>query len=663
MKKMKKILSVILTLAMVLGMSVTTFAVEPETDPAPNPPAGGSNGTSTTTVSAKGDRTDKGTITVNGFYDWWVVDEKGQPVTDSDGKIQSQLTITAYQIVEARYESHQSYNGNIGNNDGVFSGYKAIYNDNITDETKKIDVKNFTDTSVSEAQLTAIVDYITAPGNSAISGTSHVMTLDRSSATTASATVDNLPVGSYLIMVTGAESRVYNPVVASIYYTTDDDGNAIDGGNVTLSLATTTPWVKVSETPEVEKNVVTKKEENGNITEIQASDHGTANIGDELTYQVIINPIPSYGGTHPVLNIEDTLSAGLDFVPNSVEVKIYGKDENPNTVADINKGKVFASSNYIVTPPDASNGKKLTVDFVLKNPTSGNGYTLDTHAGKKVVITYRAKLNDNAAINEKENFNTVKLNYTRDSKLNSDDVTDNKTDKTYTYTFDIDGGVTGQDKTTITEGILTKTGEDKSSSHLNEKALAGATFTLYTKNPDTLGANESSEDYIYKNGDKKTNANAEKGFGGTVTSNSDGQLPIRGLEAGTYYLKETAAPSPYTLNAHVFKIVITPEYYTEDDKSKNNIPDGYEVNQLKSWTITIDGQTTNTFKVVNTSTVHVNEKDGQNGTITPVEIKNTKIASLPSTGGIGTTIFTFGGCAIMILAAALFFISRRKSAK
>nr|WP_289072475.1 LPXTG cell wall anchor domain-containing protein [uncultured Blautia sp.] len=42
---------------------------------------------------------------------------------------------------------------------------------------------------------------------------------------------------------------------------------------------------------------------------------------------------------------------------------------------------------------------------------------------------------------------------------------------------------------------------------------------------------------------------------------------------------------------------------------------------------------------------------------------DTKLSSLPSTGGIGTTIFTIGGCLIMIVAAGLFFASRRKSAK
>ena len=44
-------------------------------------------------------------------------------------------------------------------------------------------------------------------------------------------------------------------------------------------------------------------------------------------------------------------------------------------------------------------------------------------------------------------------------------------------------------------------------------------------------------------------------------------------------------------------------------------------------------------------------------------MKDTKLSSLPSTGGIGTTFFTLGGCAIMILAAGLYFALRRKTEK
>lgn len=43
------------------------------------------------------------------------------------------------------------------------------------------------------------------------------------------------------------------------------------------------------------------------------------------------------------------------------------------------------------------------------------------------------------------------------------------------------------------------------------------------------------------------------------------------------------------------------------------------------------------------------------------QLNDTKLSALPSTGGIGTTIFTIAGCVIMIAAAGLFFASRKKS--
>ena len=46
-----------------------------------------------------------------------------------------------------------------------------------------------------------------------------------------------------------------------------------------------------------------------------------------------------------------------------------------------------------------------------------------------------------------------------------------------------------------------------------------------------------------------------------------------------------------------------------------------------------------------------------------VEIPNTKLNALPSTGGIGTTIFTIAGCLIMVTAAGLFFASRKRTNK
>ena len=66
-------------------------------------------------------------------------------------------------------------------------------------------------------------------------------------------------------------------------------------------------------------------------------------------------------------------------------------------------------------------------------------------------------------------------------------------------------------------------------------------------------------------------------------------------------------------------------------------------------------------KGVNSTTVTT---DSGKGSGTALEhITNITMTSLPSTGGIGTTIFTIGGCAIMILAAALYFATRRKTVR
>ena len=100
-----------------------------------------------------------------------------------------------------------------------------------------------------------------------------------------------------------------------------------------------------------------------------------------------------------------------------------------------------------------------------------------------------------------------------------------------------------------------------------------------------------------------------------VKTNAEGKIVVEGLNVGTYHFKETKAPEGYSINT-----------------------DGKDI------TLTQTG--------VATAIVKVSGK-----------LKDTKLNALPSTGGIGTTIFTIGGCAIMIVAAGLFFATRRKTQK
>ena len=92
---------------------------------------------------------------------------------------------------------------------------------------------------------------------------------------------------------------------------------------------------------------------------------------------------------------------------------------------------------------------------------------------------------------------------------------------------------------------------------------------------------------------------------------------MKGLDEGTYWFKETKAPSGYSINAAGKQVTITLPTAKDDGKLEN---------------VSVGATLT-----------------------------DTKLSALPSTGGIGTTIFTIGGCAIMIAAAFLFFASRKKN--
>lgn len=557
MKKMKKFFAMFLALAMVLGMSVTTFAANNGDD--------GKVGTDD----------DKGTITVSG-----IVANKGT----------TPVSVTAYQIIKAKYD----------NGGKTFAGYEVV--DKYKTALASIN---------TNADVTLNIDNVNAVVAVGFTGeTAYPMSNTTKAPTVYAAEV---PVGTYIVMIQNADTVIYSPVIVSVAYTDSQGGNAFVEGSVNV-IADGNAWVKESSEPSVDKKA---KESATAETEVNSVD-----IGDTVYYDVDITPVPFYNGTSPVLNIVDNLSAGLTL--NNTPVTAAGVTTNPGIVVkgtnqDNEEVTLTENTDYTVT----ISGQQLTVNFVVNG-----SYKLNNYQGKKVTVSYNATVNNNAVINEHANDNGVTLNFTRDSNQNGNDGT--KNDKTYTYTFDIGGAVAGS----VTESMLTKTGETLPGTSTPVK-LGGAEFTLYTKATEKVVNGETV--YTVAETDKYTNTV----FNGTATSaQNTGKLSINGLAAGTYYLKETKAPAGYSLNEHVFVIKIDPTY--ADD------------GQLISWKITID------------------DKDGEftvnNGTATAtkelkVEIPNTKITTLPSTGGIGTTIFTVGGCAIMIIAAGLYFSLRRRTVK
>lgn len=142
----------------------------------------------------------------------------------------------------------------------------------------------------------------------------------------------------------------------------------------------------------------------------------------------------------------------------------------------------------------------------------------------------------------------------------------------------------------------------------NEKntALAGAVFELY--DAGTGGNKVSFYTAVDENGNVIGNAVTE------VTTGDDGQANFYGLKAGTYYLEEIKAPEGYNILKDRVKIVVS-----ED------------------------------------TTVFVEEEEAAD-----ITIVNTKGFTLPTTGGMGTTIFTIGGVILMAGAAVLIIRMNRK---
>lgn len=104
-----------------------------------------------------------------------------------------------------------------------------------------------------------------------------------------------------------------------------------------------------------------------------------------------------------------------------------------------------------------------------------------------------------------------------------------------------------------------------------------------------------------------------------VFTDAEGNVVVEGLDIGTYTFVEKTAPTGYSINENAKDIVL-------------NITDEGEAEDGKAVKIYADAGS----------------------------IADTKLLALPGTGGVGTTIFTVGGCAVMIAAAFLFFANRRK---
>lgn len=151
-------------------------------------------------------------------------------------------------------------------------------------------------------------------------------------------------------------------------------------------------------------------------------------------------------------------------------------------------------------------------------------------------------------------------------------------------------------------------------------ALSGAEFVLYKKSGVT-------KSYLTANGNKLTGWTTEENSATKFTSDNNGNISISGLDAGEYYLKETKAPDGYNKLTDDIKVVLTEEY-----NESTNVG-------------------TASFAYSN-----VTKED-------KVEVENNAGTTLPSTGGMGTTVFYVVGGGLMAVAVVLLVTKKRMENK
>ncbi len=229
------------------------------------------------------------------------------------------------------------------------------------------------------------------------------------------------------------------------------------------------------------------------------------------------------------------------------------------------------------------------------------------------------------------NTNTAKLEYSANNNIHS------KTDVTKHYTFGIDTSIKG----TTGEGTPSKTGEFIKINTDGDVSYNEKGEVTKTEKTELLDGAEFQLHIGSATGDLFTNANGED----TFVTDKNGRLEINGLDSDVeYYLVETKAPTGYKLLATAIRVKITASI-AED--------------VLTGYTVDINGEETHyTYNEKDGITTLVNDADHPSN---PFGFENTKLGELPSTGGMGTYLFTIVGVVLMACAAGAFFMSRKKT--
>lgn len=341
-------------------------------------------------------------------------------------------------------------------------------------------------------------------------------------------------------------------------------------------------------------------------------------VGEVLDFYIHVQ-LPDYNNDNVFMTklaLENTLK-GLQYVENSAGV--YNTEDIAGETPTANAFTVDA------VPAYADGSQTVTFNLIYKN-IKGTG-------GVSAYLHFKAKVMPEAAAAGKTATAETKLDYTFSLEPTVTKTTAATTATVYTYAFS-----------------LAKTSDEDIEGGADKKPLTNAGFTLYT-DAEMTAANAVSM--------IKETVGAETYYRPALTGETgetvllanmgtdQNTLLVRGLDAATYYLKETKVPSGYYAPKGGFAVQLTGEREAFGEALNGNLAAA----PASSFTAT------NTTDNVLLGTASVN---GTEQNRLDASLKNSSTPVLPTTGGVGTVMFTVIGLLCMGAALWFFLFARRR---
>lgn len=310
----------------------------------------------------------------------------------------------------------------------------------------------------------------------------------------------------------------------------------------------------------------------------------------------------------------------VDIPANIADLKTFTLTDTP-TKQEYQTGtlKIYSDSNFAT--------ETLVGEYTVTSENSGWKITFDPKklssvAGKKIYISFKMTLKEGAIVGSTGNTNKINLDYS--NKILPDGTPDPGTPETDKI----------ENETTVYTFAIAVEKVDAS----DNKKLEGVTFDLYRELPP--GASGTG---VLTNPVKGLTGKFEK-VKTELKTDDKGEITVHGLAKGDYWLVETKTIDNYNLLKAPIKVPITATYS--------------ETKKTETITDTTTGKTTTTTTIETKTLTNA----GNEGVFTTV-VKNSKGFTLPTTGGIGTFAFTFAGIAMMAAAVILLITGKKKKAE